>query len=350
MHADSIDQLRHVAALHPLSEQGLKEVLRLGQVRTYARMTDLLAQPELDNATFYLLVGQLRVITARNGSEVMVGGTRAAAAVRKGSDLLLAQAITSLTLLCIETDLLDVTMILDQLNPASSQWQRRAGLDGKSGMAGHLQGGALSALTPDRIALLLERFEAVPVKRGQVIIREGEPGDYYYVVDEGRCLVSRRIGEVVTELAELRPGDGFGEEALLAQVARNATVSMKSDGRLYRLSTEDFNALLRDPLLRQLSPAQALRKQDTAIWIDVRFPAEYSRDKLPWAINIPLSEIRHIFSVLDRSGEYITYCQNGRRSAAAAFLLAQSGFKACSLEGGLESLATLPAASRNTCL
>lgn len=336
---DPIAQLRQHASLSPLSEGGLQEISRLGRIVAFPRGTNLLAQDQLERCTFYLLGGQLRVASVRNGGEVMVGSTSSSAALRKGSDLLVAEAITEVNLLCIETNMLDVTLIWDQLIHAPSSLRTNRNDRAPGTVSAHLLGGALAALTPDRIALLLERFEPVQALRGQAVIREGDPGDHYYVVDAGRCLVSRRIGDTVSELAELRPGDGFGEEALLGDGLRNATVTMKSDGRLYRLARDDFNALLKEPLLRELTLEQAMAKKESAIWIDVRFPSEYRRDKLPWAINVPLGEIRHTFSVLDRSGEYVIYCHNGRRSAAAAFLLAQSGFKAWVLHDGLESFA-----------
>jgi rhodanese-related sulfurtransferase len=72
-----------------------------------------------------------------------------------------------------------------------------------------------------------------------------------------------------------------------------------------------------------------------AQWIDVRYPSEYQYDKLPGAINIPLSEIRNAFGALDKGKEYVLYCQSERRSAAAAFLLAQRGYRAFVLTGGL---------------
>jgi rhodanese-related sulfurtransferase len=71
-----------------------------------------------------------------------------------------------------------------------------------------------------------------------------------------------------------------------------------------------------------------------AQWIDVRYPSEYQYDGLPGAINIPLAEIRNAFGVLDKSREYVLYCQSERRSAAAAFLLAQRGYRAFLLAGG----------------
>jgi len=52
-------------------------------------------------------------------------------------------------------------------------------------------------------------------------------------------------------------------------------------------------------------------------------------------VNIPLSEIRNAFGALDMDKEYVIYCQSGRRSSAAAFLLAQRGYNVYVLEGGL---------------
>ena len=169
-----------------------------------------------------------------------------------------------------------------------------------------------------------------------MIIREGAEGDYYYLVESGRCQVERMVGGVSMTLAELKSGDTFGEEALVSQAKRNATVTMKTDGSLLRLSKQDFDVLLREPLLHAINMEQATQKVlNGAQWIDVRYPSEYQYDRLPGARNIPLSEIRNAFGALDMDEEYIIYCQSGRRSAAAAFLLAQRGYQALLLEGGL---------------
>ena len=88
--------------------------------------------------------------------------------------------------------------------------------------------------------------------------------------------------------------------------------------------------------LLEIALAEAAEKvRRGALWLDVRYPSEYQYDKLPGAINVPVNEVRNMFAVLDRSKEYIVYCQSGRRSSAAAFLFAQHGFRACLLEGGL---------------
>ncbi|MGH8738449.1 MAG: cyclic nucleotide-binding domain-containing protein, partial [Burkholderiales bacterium] len=156
-----------------------------------------------------------------------------------------------------------------------------------------LRGGAFAQLPAAHIDELMNRFARVEVRRGDVVIREGEEGDSYYVVAAGRFQVERTIGGVKVVLAELKPFDAFGEEALVSEAKRNATVVASGDGELLKLGKVDFDQLLREPLLRRLRYAEAReRAHEGAVWLDVRYPSEYQYDKLPGAINVPLSEVR----------------------------------------------------------
>jgi rhodanese-related sulfurtransferase len=203
-----------------------------------------------------------------------------------------------------------------------------------------LRAGVFAQLPSARIDELLRRFERIAVARGETVIREGDEGDFYYVIESGRFHVGRLVGGADVVLAELKAGEAFGEEALVSEAKRNATVTALTDGQLLRLNRSHFNELLREPLLRRIGLDEASAKiRRGALWLDVRYPSEYQYDKLPGAINVPLAEVRNMFAVLDRTKEYIAYCQSGRRSAAAAFLFAQRGFKVWLLEGGLKGVA-----------
>lgn len=198
--------------------------------------------------------------------------------------------------------------------------------------------GAFASLPPANIQALLAKFVRVPAKRGETIIRQGDPGDFYYLIESGRCKVSRMVAGASVQLAEIKEGDAFGEEALVADTVRNATVVMNTDGMLLRLSKQDFNRLLLAPLLQKVAGEEAERRIAAgAQWIDVRFPAEYQSDGYPGAINIPLNDIRPASAALDPDIEYIVYCQTGRRSSAAAFLLSQRGLHATLLDGGMRA-------------
>ena len=72
-------------------------------------------------------------------------------------------------------------------------------------------------------------------------------------------------------MARLSDGDAFGEEALLSEAKRNATISMETDGLLMRLSKSDFEELLKAPMLHDvtLDEAKGMVKNG-AVLLDVR--------------------------------------------------------------------------------
>lgn len=188
---------------------------------------------------------------------------------------------------------------------------------------------------------LLHRLEPIFVAAGEVIIRQGDQGDYFYMIDQGTVLVTHNPDndEDHIEIAELNQGATFGEAALLSDNPRNATVSMRTDGILLRLSKEDFNKLLRQPSLQWLDIDEArLQVDGGSAWIDVRLPAEYEHSHLNGAINIPMPALHRTARTLDKKKRYICYCQTGRRSSAAAFVLKQYGLNASVLVNGLQQV------------
>jgi CRP-like cAMP-binding protein len=78
----------------------------------------------------------------------------------------------------------------------------------------------------------------VPVTAGQVVIRQGDPGDRWYLVRSGTFAVTI-AGSLVNDRG---PGDAFGEIALLRDVPRTATVTAVTDGQLWALDREEFLA------------------------------------------------------------------------------------------------------------
>jgi CRP-like cAMP-binding protein len=311
------------------------------------RGTDPLKERLESQQSIFLLQGELLLSFEGGGTLVVVGGTEETrqALNRQKQRLSRAKAITDVDLLAVEDDVLDILATWDQVAAAGegSAMSRAVRSDARlvtgAFSLGNLRSGAFAQLPVAHIDELLKRFERLATARDDLVIREGDEGDYYYVVESGRFQVERLVGGAKVVLAELKSGDAFGEEALVSEAKRNATVVSLGEGELLRLDRKHFNELLREPLLRRLAFEEAAEKvRRGALWLDVRYPSEYQYDKLPGAINVPLAEVRNMFAVLDRSKEYVAYCQSGRRSAAAAFLFAQRGFKVWLLEGGLRTV------------
>ena len=342
------EQLASLAPLAGLTRERLAELADVAAVERAPRGSDPMKERPKATQSVFLLQGELLVVFQGGGTLVVVGGTEDArhALNRQKQKVVRTKAITDVDLLAVDDEVLDILATWDQVAAAGtesdSSQMARAMITGAFSL-GNLRGGAFSQLPAAHIEELLKRFGHVKTARGEVVIREGDEGDFYYVIESGRFQVERLVGGAKMVLAELKSGEAFGEEALVSEAKRNASVISLGEGELLRLGKQDFNALLREPLLRRLAFDEAAEKvRRGALWLDVRYPSEYQYDKLPGAINVPLAEVRNMFAVLDRSKEYVAYCQSGRRSAAAAFLFAQRGFRVWLLEGGLRSAERQP--------
>lgn len=182
------------------------------------------------------------------------------------------------------------------------------------------------------------RMQQVNYNAGEIILKQGTEGDYFYVLIRGSAIVTREtpLSKDGIKLAELNVGDTFGEEALISDAKRNATVTMTSDGSVMRLGKDDFKKLLNEPMLDWVTLEEGQKiVDDGGCWLDVRLPSEFENHHLDAAINIPLYFIRLKISTLDPDREYVVCCDTGRRSSAGAYILSERGYQAYVLKDGI---------------
>ena len=201
------------------------------------------------------------------------------------------------------------------------------------------QVGPFQYLPLDHVQQALEALVPIDVEAGKQIVRQGEPGERYYLIEHGIAEVWRAdpLTGKATRVAVLGPGDAFGEEALLVGGFRNATVTMTVRGRLWALGKADFDALVKPQIVMQVEAARAhaMVNRKEARWLDCRYDIEFEESHLAGAIHLPLDRLRELVHTLDRQTPYIVYCRSGRRSTCAAYLLRERGYRAYSLTGGI---------------
>lgn len=198
--------------------------------------------------------------------------------------------------------------------------------DGRDWMVCLLDSPLFSQVPPTQIQQLFTCFEAVEVAKGETVVREGAPGDYFYVIESGTAEVANRFSG---KIARLTAGNFFGEEALVGETLRNASVTMTSPGVVMRLSKEDFTALLIAPLIRYIDGDELHQQLDQGISLqvlDVRLPLEHRKMHVKGSLNVPLSAIRDKVAKLDHRTIYVVADDAGKRSEVAAHLLCQAGF------------------------
>ena len=339
-----IGKLRQLSPVSSLKKDNLEALVKKTELKLARPGESLFREGDAAKRTVWVLSGSVEL---RRGDETLatiVGGTSEAS--NPLSPQLPRQhtaiAISNCEYITIDSDLLDVMLTWDQTGQYEvSELRGIAGTE-DDWMTTLLQTKAFHKIPPANIQAIFMRLQQVNHKAGDIIIKQGEDGDYFYIITRGRCVVTREtpLNKEGIRLAELDVGDTFGEEALISEAKRNATVYMETDGSLMRLAKKDFHTLLNEPMLDWVDRERA----DEIVaqggqWLDVRLPSEFEAYHNDGAINVPLYFIRLKLKTLDPKTKYVVCCDTGRRSSAAAFILNERGFDTVVLEGGLNHAA-----------
>ncbi|MCK5719552.1 MAG: cyclic nucleotide-binding domain-containing protein [Thiomargarita sp.] len=181
-------------------------------------------------------------------------------------------------------------------------------------------------------------MKTVKVKTGDEIIRQGDQGERFYLIKSGRAevWVLEEFEDKPEKVSELGENDSFGEQALLADQPRSATVKMIEDGELLALEKPDFLKFFSKTMVREVDVNVAKAMIDSGYeLIDVRFEEEYEALYIPAASLIPLNVFREGMETLAKNKQYVIHCRSGKRSRVAALLMSEQGFDAVSMQGGI---------------
>jgi len=338
--------LRSFVPPSALNHENFEELASKTYIEDVPAGTALFKSGDLDRKAVYLIEGEIELKSDAGVAMVVKSGTEQSkhplGNLQPRRHTAVAKVPVKVTR--IDSDLLDILLTWDQMSgiEVDEIAVEDGGVDGgdedSDWMTRILQSKAFLQIPPANIQAMFMRMQELPVRAGETIIKQGDDGDFYYIIKNGKCKVTR-ASKTNTELvlATLNDGDAFGEEALLSEAKRNANIIMVTDGVLMRLSKEDFNALLKEPMLSWVSRAEAdkMVAAGKGVWVDVRLESEFKNNGIPGSLNIPLFMLRMKVDKLDQGKTYILYCDTGRRSSAAAFLLSERGLHACCLKGGL---------------
>ena len=338
--------LHNLVPLHNLSEDNLSRLASKLAVEELPSGAIICREGDKNDYAIYLLEGGIELSSrASTMRHVMQGGTPDAAYPLANSlpREFTIKATTKVKIIRIDNRKLDRAVVLDELTTTitSVHGAQKRKLSGNTEWLEEMLTSRVFAKLPRaKITPLMLRMQVISVKSGQVVFKQGDPGDYYYVVKRGRFNISRKEPHgKVKLLEELHAGSVFGAESLISGQARDVSVVAMSDGTLMRLSRQDFAELLKAPLLTFVSGAEAQRMlKDGVGLVDVRSKDQYQAGALRGSVNLPFTDLRNSLGKLDRKRKYILCCNTGVQSEVAAFLLAEKGLDVYVLKGGLQAV------------
>lgn len=346
-----VEMIRLLIPISEISSQGQTEIFNSGNLLRLSKKGTLFEQGARDNFSYYLLEGEIELFANNQSQNTINAGTDRAlyAMAQLQPRQFSAKAKTDCVIFQIQRDVVDRQMVLQEqedtvsgLNfdsqPSEMEVSDMDDEDDVDWMTCMLQSDLFANMPTANIGQLFALLEEEEYKSGDVVIKQGDPGDKYYIIAEGKCNVLRTppSGGKDIKLAVLGVGDSFGEEALITESIRNATINMATDGILMQLSKENFDELIKNPTLQSVSYEEATGLIEAGgAWLDVRIKKEHDSHAIPDSVHIPLNILRMQAEKLEQDKKYIVYCDTGGRSSTAAFLLAERGFDVSYLEGGI---------------
>ncbi len=335
------NQIKSLSPINSLNPENAQELIKKITATQIQPGHYIFKKGDLDKFHVYLLQGEVELVQDKKIVKVIKAGSPdGLQPIAHGFPRpVSARAKSAAVVTKINSDMLDIMLTWDQTGSYSVEAVDEED-DETDWMTRILQTRAFHRIPPANIQAMFMRMESVSYKPGEKVIEQDAEGDYFYIIKEGRCLVTRSTpaNPNGVKLATLSVGDSFGEEALISDSKRNATITMLTDGHLMRLNKEDFNSLLNEPLLNWVDYDEGKKLvAEGAVWFDVRLPTEHKAKHIKGSINIPLIFLRMKANSLDTDKKYVIYCDTGRRSSAASFLLNEKDIETYVLRDGVDT-------------
>jgi CRP-like cAMP-binding protein len=346
----SAKELEKLFPLDSLRPETREQLGIEANVTEYARNEVIFRAGDIDEDTIYVLDGEVRCEYPDGRANVHAAGTTHGryslneAMPRRFT----AKVVTSRAkVLRVERRFLEKIITWDQVSRDPSYRFHETTPGANAWVFRLLKSHAFIKLPTGNLERMFQQFEETTTKPGEIVMREGDAPDNFYVIREGTASVSKLLDGTQQVVAYLREGDAFGEDALLSNSPRNATVRMMQGGRLMRLSKQAFETVLKPPMVSWVLPADAARLvQEGATLLDVRMPEEFQQRAIAGAVNVPLYRLREDMPKLVPDGSrVVVYCNTGERSAAAAFVLNGQGYTVHALHGGLGAMLKMQSAA-----
>ena len=334
--------LANLVPLNTLDESGLEALLQNVDVEVLSKGDVLFREGDVDHVNVYLLSGKVGLDTG--GSQVdQVDESSATARFPIAHQL--PRKFTAKALSRAEIVRIDSRALSEALAHNESNGQVVADVvvedEDEDWMSQLLQSRVMQNIPAANLQGVMMRMQESPVSEGDMIISEGDEGDFYYLLHRGQAVILawNEDKQEQTELARLGPGASFGEDALLSDTPRSSSVKMLTDGVVLKLGKEDFIELIQHPLSETVNYEEACAiVDDGGKWLDVRSPEAFEKGHLPGAINMPYNTLRFQIPSLSDEHHYVIVSQSGRRGIASGFLFLERGFHVSTLDGGYDNV------------
>jgi CRP-like cAMP-binding protein len=203
--------LKQFSPLDGFKADNLHALAKKTSIRELPAGRLLFKEGDTDKRTYFLVAGTIEIFDQDGVLATIRGGTQQArnALAPTLPRRFGARAIDDVRFIAIDSDLLDVMLTWDQTGSYEVSELSGGGAGSDDWMTTLLQTKAFHRVPPANIQAIFMRMQRINYRSGEVVIKQGDEGDYFYVIVTGRCAVTREtpLNKEGIKLAELGMGD-----------------------------------------------------------------------------------------------------------------------------------------------
>lgn len=232
--------LKEIPLFAELKEEDLTELCRHIKLRRFMKNSPIVRQGDAGDNFYTIVSGKAKiVVTGNNGAEKILGTLSTGdsfgetALIEKGPRTASIITLTQTAVFEISREGFEKFL--------ASNTENREKITGKIRLGKMLLASSVfSFMSQKQISYLIKNLKPEKIKAGTVVFKQGDEGNKFYLIQEGNIHLERFDNSLKTLDIVLKPGNFFGEMALVKNIPRTATAEAVSDSLLFTLDKESF--------------------------------------------------------------------------------------------------------------
>ena len=238
--SEIMEFLREIPLFAELKDEDLAELCKYIKLRRFMKNSAIVRQGDKGDNFYTIVSGKAKIIVSGNNGVEKTLGTLSTgdsfgetALIEKGPRTASIVTLTQTTVFEISREGFEKFL--------ASNAENREKITNKIRLGKMLIASSVfSFMSQHQILQLMKELRPEKIKAGEVVFKQGDEGNRFYIIQEGNIHLERIDNSVKTLDIILKPGNFFGEMALVKNIPRTATAEAVSDSLLYSLDKETF--------------------------------------------------------------------------------------------------------------
>ena len=232
--------LKEIPLFAELKEEDLTELCKHIKLRRFMKNSPIVRQGDAGDNFYTIVSGKAKiVVTGNNGAEKILGTLSTGdsfgetALIEKGPRTASIITLTQTAVFEISREGFEKFL--------ASNTENREKITGKIRLGKMLLASSVfSFMSQKQISYLIKNLKPEKIQAGTIVFKQGDEGNKFYLIQEGNIHLERFDNSLKTLDIILKPGNFFGEMALVKNIPRTATAEAVSDSLLFTLDKESF--------------------------------------------------------------------------------------------------------------